>query len=364
MTLRVAHVLNSPGKGGVPRVAHALVRYSDPARLAHHVFYMKPGDGADLFEDCDIPRRLATSASKATAMTELLAWLDAHRIDVLHTHSLRPNLYARMAGAVLKPAGLKIVAHYHNEYAETWGREALVVERHLAAVTDGAIAVSRPVADHVAEETGLLPEVLENGVDLARVTAGNRAAGRAALGLPAGAQAVGLVGRVCRQKGVDIFVEAAIRLCPRFPDTRFVVVGDAEDKALSFELSARIGTAGLAGCITFADHRDEIADTYAALDLLVAPSRWEGFGLVLAEAMAAGVPVIASRVGGIPDVVGTAGRLVPPADAEALSENICSLLNDPAERDRLVRAGREQACRFDWSVSADRLAAFYAGLGR
>ena len=205
-------------------------------------------------------------------------------------------------------------------------------------------------------------EVLENGVDLGRVTGGDRAAGRAALGVPADAPLVGLIGRICRQKGVDTFVEAAIQICPRVPGARFVVVGDAEDGTLTRDLRARADAAGLSDRIIFAGHLDGIADLYAALDLLAAPSRWEGFGLVLAEAMAAGVPVVASSVGGIPGVIGDAGRLVPADDVDALGHEIVSLLTDRGARERLVAAGRRQVSRFDWAASASRLAAIYAGL--
>ena len=364
MTLRIAHVLNSPGHGGVPRVAHALVRHLDPHGFANHVFYLKPGDGTDLFEDIDIPRRVASSVSKASAMTELVAWLDAHRIDILHTHSFRPNLYARMAGAVLKPSGLRIVAHYHNEYADKWHGEALVLEQRLAAVTDVAIAVSQAVACHVAAQSDLQPTVLENGVDFGRVTCGDRSAGRASLHLQPVAQVVGLIGRICEQKGVDTFVDAAIRLSTQFPKACFVVVGDAEDKTLAQDLRQRINTAGLSDRITFPGHREDIANTYAALDLLVAPSRWEGFGLVVAEAMAAGVPVIASAVGGIPIVLAGAGRLVPPDDADALSAQIRFVLDDRDTRARMIAEGMAQASRFDWGSSANRLATIYEDLLR
>lgn len=361
MTLRVAHVLNSPGHGGVPRVAHALVRHLDPERFANHVFYLKPGEGDDLFESVDIPRRVATSASKASAMTELVAWLDAHRIDILHTHSFRPNLYARMAGAVLKPE-LRIVAHYHNEYADKWQGDALALERRLARLTDAGLAVSGVVADHVAAKTDLKPEVLENGVDLSRVTGGCRSTGRAHLDVPPDAQVVALVGRICRQKGVDTFVDSAIRLCPVLAKAHFVVVGDEEDQELAERLRRKIEASGLSDRVTFASHTDSMADVYAALDLLVAPSRWEGFGLVAAEAMAAGVPVVASDVGGLPGVVGNAGRLVPPEDATALSVAIESVLSDPSVRAQMIANGRCQAVRFDWSTSARKLASIYEAL--
>ena len=357
--LRVAHVLNSPGRGGVPRVVEALIRHTDPARVAPHVFYLKPGPGEDLCGDLDFPRRSASSASKSVAMMDLVVFLERHRIDILHTHSFRPNLYGRMAGAVLRPAGLRIVAHYHNEYDDKWDAKALCLERRLGAITDLGLAVSTAVAGHVAERTGLVCEIAENGIDRVHATGGDRAAGRAALGLAAEDIVVGLVGRVCRQKGTDIFVEAAIPLATEEPRARFVMLGDPEDRALFDRLGARIGAAGLAERIRFLGHREGMADVYAALDVLAAPSRWEGFGLMLAEAMAAGVPVVASRVGGIPAVVGEAGILVPPEDPGALAGALELLLNDSARRAEMAARGRTGSARFDWGCTASRVVQVY-----
>lgn len=357
--LRVAHVLNSPGRGGVPRVAHALACHADPALIAPHLFCLKAGEGPDPFDDLDIPRRVAAGSSKANALAELIGWLDRHGIDILHTHSFRPNLYARMAGAVLRPAGLRIVAHYHNDYSDRWTGDILTLERRLAAVTDAAVAVSGAVARHVGDMAGIRAEVIDNGIDLGRVTGGNRRAGRAALGFGGGDFAVGLIGRICRQKGVDTFVEAAISAAVRHPPARFLIVGDPEDAGLAGRLRARIAAIGLADRIMLAGHREDMADVLAALDLVAAPSRWEGFGLSLAEAMAAGVPVVASDVGGIPSVTGRAACLVPPDDPAALAGAILALALDPDRRAAMSRAGRAEAVRFDWSRSADLLHALY-----
>ena len=358
--LRVAHVLNSPGCGGVPRVVEALIGHTQPTRVAPHVFYLKQGQGS--LQGLDIPRQTATSASKATAMMELLAYLEAHRIDVLHTHSYRPNLYGRMAAAALRPSGLRIFAHYHNDYDDKWDEVALSVERRLAKITDAAFAVSASVAGQVAARIGLVCDVVENGIDRARVTGGNRAQGRAVLGLGAQDLVVGLVGRVCHQKGVDTFVDAAIRLAGTHSEARFVVLGDIENPELAARLMARIDTADLGARIRFAGHREDMADMFAALDLLVAPSRWEGFGLMLAEAMAAGVPVVASNVGGIPDVVGRAGLLVPREDPVALASAIGAVLRDPARRASMIKQGLEDASRFDWVRTANRIAHAYERL--
>lgn len=357
--LRVAHVLNSPGRGGVPRVAHALVRHAHADGISPHVFYLKDGDGPDLFDGVDIPRRVARSASKATAMTELVAFLDRYGIHVLHCHSYRPNLYARMAGAVLRAQGLRIVAHYHNDYAASWSPEELLLERRLAGVTDAGFAVSAAVAGQVARDVGLVCELAPNGIDLSRVAGGDRSAGRARLGAADGDFVVGLVGRVCRQKGIDTFVEAAIACLSDLPTARFVIVGDTEDAALTDAMTARIAAAGHGARINFIGHCEEIADILAALDLMVAPSRWEGFGLMLAEAMAAGVPMVASDVGGIPDTVGDAALLVPAEAPEALATAIRTLARDPARRKAMTAAGRARADRFDWARTAGIVAETY-----
>ncbi|MGB3314256.1 MAG: glycosyltransferase, partial [Albidovulum sp.] len=209
----------------------ALIRHTDPGRVAAHVFYLKPGQGH--LGDPSIPCRAATSASKASAMMELVGFLDQHRIDVLHTHSYRPNLFGRMAGAVLRPSGLRIVAHYHNDYDGKWDADTLCVERRLATITDAGFAVSSSVATHVAIRVGLVCELAENGVDRARVTGGDRTRGRASLGLQSEHQVVGLVGRVCRQKGTDTFVDAAIRMSGTLPQAQFVALGDFEDAELA-----------------------------------------------------------------------------------------------------------------------------------
>lgn len=361
--LRVAHVLNSPGKGGVPRVAHALVRHCDPARIAPHVFYLKGGLGPDLFDDIDIPRRASASSSKATAMTDLVAFLENNRIDILHCHSYRPNLYGRMAGAVLKPDGLRIVAHYHNDYSDKWQGNALLLEQRLVGVTDAGVAVSEAVAEHVAVHTGLRCEVVHNGIDLDRVTDGSRSSGRGALGIVQNDFAVGLIGRVCRQKGIDTFVEAACQIIPQVPNSRFFIIGDIEDVALMTSMENQIAQAGLADQIQFTGHRNDIADTLSALDLLVAPSRWEGFGLSLAEGMAAGVPVLASHVGGIPSVVGQAGELVPAENVDALVAAIRYLMEDSTRREAMIVAGQKQARQFDWTCAASQIEELYDQIG-
>lgn len=363
MTTGVAHVLNTPGFGGVPRVVRALVGQTDRRRYSPAVFFLKPGDGLDLFSGLDATVEVAArERGKTGAIAALAEFLDARNIGILHTHSFRPNLYGRMAGALLRATGLKIVAHYHNDYADKWSDpSAIALERRLGRITDARIAVSGAVAAHVAEWTGATPEsltVIRNGLDLSRLASADRARGRAALGLAEGEIGIGLVGRICAQKGVDTFVDAAERLLPDLPQARFVVLGAMEDRVLAERLRAR--AEALPGqAIRFAGHRDDIGDLLAAFDILAAPSRWEGFGLAIVEGMAMGLPVVASAVGGIPEVTADAARLIPPDNPQKLAAALRTLITDEHLRSELGRAARRRAQSFDWTVAACAVDALY-----
>jgi glycosyltransferase involved in cell wall biosynthesis len=119
---------------------------------------------------------------------------------------------------------------------------------------------------------------------------------------------------------------------------------------------------GLDSRVRFAGFCDDLADVYAALDVFVLTSRWEGLPLVLAEAMAAAVPVVATTVGSIPEVVGGAGLLVPVGDAARVASAVCELLSHPDRARQMAGRGRAQAARMGWVAPAADLADHYAEL--
>ena len=376
--LRIAMVLNAPGLGGVTEVVYHLIEKMPRDRFDLRLFYLKSSDTDDPDRRGRMDRLAAlgieTGAAsgrggKIGAIAELAAWLATQRIDILHTHSFRPNLYGRMAGVVSGQAGLRIVAHYHNHYVDKWNADAaaLPLERALALSTDAMIAVSRQVATHVAGAVGVARErieVVENGVDAAHFGTIDRASARALLGLDPDASIIGLVGRVCAQKGQEDFVEAALLLKERQPRTHFVVFGDIEDKALHARLVQRLGVAGIGDRFTFRGHVANTPAVYAALDLLVAPSLWEGFPLVIAEAMAAGCPIIATGVGAIPDMVrdGETALVIAVSHQRQLADAIETLSEDRDLRCRMASAARTAAARFSWQRAADSIAALYDDL--
>jgi glycosyltransferase involved in cell wall biosynthesis len=335
-----------------------MILAADRNRIAPYLFHLKPG------ADQSAPDCPTSSGSghggKTGAMTDLLDWLVSNRIDILHCHSFRPNLYARLAGAVLRPR-LKIVAHYHNIYDDKWcDPQALSLERLLGAVTDARIAVSKSVAYHVADCLGVAVasiDVVGNAIDHDRLSRADRARGRARLGIAPEVPLIGLVGRVCRQKGPDTFVDAAFALLSQDPSLRFVLIGDIEDAALGLDLQTRISDAGQTEAIRFTGHCTDVADVLAALDVMAAPSRWEGFGLAILEAMFLGIPVVASYVDAIPDVVGGTATLVPPDDPKALFRAIEEALVTP-RTDRTEQA-RQRARVASWDAAAAQVQAVY-----
>lgn len=369
MTRRVAHILNSLGTGGVPEAVLGLVRHGTAQSYAPHVYCLKPAAEPDAalslrqqLETAGATVHVAAGADKMDAVAHLADWLIAARIEVLHSHSFRPNLQGRMAGFLCRSNGLRIVAHYHNQYDDKWlpGSSALALERRMAAGTDAMVAVSGAVQKHVAARLQLgldRVDVIPNGIAAEKAGQRSREQARAALGLEAGCEVIGCVGRICRQKGQDLFVTAALTLLAQGHPGQFLLIGAEEDTGLAQALRAQIAAAGASESVVFLGHIKDMANVYAALDLLVAPSRWEGFGLMMVEAMAAGCPVVASAAGAIPEVAGGAARLVAVEDAAALAEAMVTTGGEM--RRQMVAAGRERAAAFGWPRAAQAVEALY-----
>ncbi len=174
----------------------------------------------------------------------------------------------------------------------------------------------------------------------------DRAALRRDLGLDPDAVLIGCFGRVRAQKGVDLLVRAGLRLLPDRPRVQIVFTGriTPDNRAFADGLSAEIAAAGLEDRIRFLGELpwDQVVRHYQALDLFAAPARWEGFGLTPLEAMACGVPTVASRVGAYETLIrdGVTGSLVPTDHGEALTEALRRWLDDPAARDAAGRSAR------------------------
>lgn len=216
--------------------------------------------------------------------------------------------------------------------------------RFLIARMDAVISTSSATASYLKRPSA----VIGHGIDIGLFhPVQDRAAAREALGLPQ-LRLIGCFGRIRRQKGTDVFVEAMLRVLPSRPDAGAVVLGRAtgpHQKVLD-ELKARVRTAGLEDRILFPPEvaPSEIAAWYRTLDLFIAPQRWEGFGVTPLEAMATGLPVIATTVGAFPDLLTEeTGILIRPGNADAMAAAAAALLDDAPRARQMGEAGLARA---------------------
>jgi mannosyltransferase len=229
---------------------------------------------------------------------------------------------------------------------------------------DGVVAVSRKSAAYLDRDA----TVILHGIDLADFAPPVDKAGlRTRLGLDPDATLIGCVGRIRAQKGTDAFVDAMLAILPAHPRAQGIVLGRATEAHRGFlaDLKSRIAAAGLSGRIHFPDEvpPDQVAAWYQVLDLFVAPQRWEGFGLTPIEAMACGVPVVATDVGAFSEQLDPpeVGILVPRDDIPALTAATVDMLGrDLAAEGRKARARVEAAFSLDREAQA--LIAVYRGL--
>jgi glycosyltransferase involved in cell wall biosynthesis len=240
------------------------------------------------------------------------------------------------------------------------------LERRAARWCDRIVTLTdRGREDHLAWGVGEFDQfvTIPSGVPLEpfRKAGIGREAARASLGLPNDAYVLGCVARLVPVKGQVYLLEAAARLVETIPSLRLVLVGGGERREA---LEARATSGPLEGKVVFTGMVLDPRPALAAMDLFVMPSLNEGQGRAVVEAMAAGLPVVASAVGGLPEVLdgGAAGVLVPPADAEALARVIERLASSPEEAARLSEAGIRRADRYSEATMIDATASLYSEL--
>jgi glycosyltransferase involved in cell wall biosynthesis len=272
-----------------------------------------------------------------------------HRFDVVHTHTSVAGAMGRVAAW---SAGTPVRVHMLHAYAGHAGvpqpRRSLfrLVERALGLFTTHYVAGSRFIRDVGVRHRLFRPEDVTVIPYSSRMTPGDaseadRAALREELGLPPDALLVALVGRIEDQKGADLLARAVPAVAESVPRAHVVVVGDGTRRAQVEALAAELGVADR---MHFTGWRHDLADVIRAVDVLALPSRWEAFGIVNLEAMAAARPVVGFAVEGIPEVVvhGETGLLSPAGAVDDLARDLVRVLSDPGLAARLGTAGRRR----------------------
>jgi glycosyltransferase involved in cell wall biosynthesis len=282
----------------------------------------------------------------AAAVARLLAIMREFRPHIVHTHTAKAGALGRVAAQLAGPARPRAVVHtFHGHVLRGYFNPALTagfrqVERRLARITDALIAVSPEVRDDLVR-LGIAAAdritVVRLGLDLEARTAaapGARAAQREALGADDDAFVVGWLGRMTEIKRVSDLIDAFSHVRAQGVDAHLALVGDGP---LRPQLEARARTLGIADRCHFLGYREDVGSLYRAFDTVALTSANEGTPVTLIEALAAGLPAVATDVGGVRDVVddGATGFLVPAGDVRGIGDALVRLAADPGERARM-----------------------------
>ena len=287
-----------------------------------------------------------SSAAGAAPLARLLRDIRGERFDLIHSHLFWANLCARAAG---KWAGVPVVINSHHGTDGWHSLSHRLLERGTVGLADRLVACSEAVRRCAVEQVGIPARkvvTIPNGVPVQRFAGrAGRDRMRATLGLSPGSLVIGSVGRLDEPvKGYAVLLKALEILGGTMPEVVCLICGDGPARA---RLENSLRERNLSEKVRFLGERQDVPLILQALDLYVQPSLSEGFGLSVLEAMATGLPVVATETGGLPEVVraGVTGDLVPPGDANQLAQRIRSLLGDAVRRAAYGREGEMRARR-------------------
>jgi glycosyltransferase involved in cell wall biosynthesis len=350
---RVLHILSGGTIGGCEQHVLALLSRLDRTRFEPWLacFEAEPDDATPMlpmFKAAGV-RTIDLKATRRTdpaALWRLGNLMRRGQFDIVHAHSFRTELASVFWGRVtgLAPRVVRTVHNVDEFYVSPRYGALLRLSAHgLSKI----VAISDAVADYLRTDAQLPPDNIVRiyyGIDPAPFFPDALPPSRRAEGDPLGTNnrpTIGMVARLAPQKGHRVLFDALPAIQMAVPDVHARLIGHEELSTVA-ELQAAADARGVGHLVTFEGFRADVARVMADLDVFVLPSLWEGFGLVLVEAMAAGRPVVASAVGPIPEIVvdGVTGLLVPPGDPAALAEAVTRLLRDPELAAAFGRAGR------------------------
>ena len=339
---KILHIIGGGEIGGAEQHVLTLLNGIDRTRFTPHLVCLTHGPFATLARETNIPTRTLPMhfPLDLTPLPNLIRWARLNGINLVHTHGSRANLLGRLGARWLAVPSLTTVhSSLAHDYLSPWSAYmALRLDRLTLPLTSGIITVSEYLAKEVALRGGRNLETIYNGQ--APIFFDNSASSRQQFrlqwGIPPDALILGTIGRLHPTKGHTYLIKTATQLRSKFHNLHLLLIGDGP---LRQSLESELKESGIPHTLT--GYLPQAYEALPAMDLFVLPSVSEGMGLVLLEAMQAGVPIVASDVGGIPEVVrsGKDGLLVPPGDVAGFSDACSKIINNPELAKSLVLSG-------------------------
>lgn len=364
-THKILQLIGGGEIGGAEQHVLTLLKEMDSSQYSLVSGCLIDGPFARLTEDTGIPtlRFPMRHALDLTPLPQLIRESKRQNFSMIHTHGSRANLLGRLAGRLLK---IPVVSTVHSSLKQDYLSPsaaflALTLDRLTLPLTSGIITVSEALAYEVSGRGGQKIRTIYNGVrplpafdSAERLSLRQRS--RQEWGIPADALVLGSIARLHPTKGITYLIAAATLLQREYPNLHLLLVGDGP---LRSELETQLSSAGLSYTLT--GFQPEAFRLLPAMDLFILPSLSEGMGLVILEAMQANLPIIASEVGGIPEVIrsGLDGLLVPSADPQALAAACRLILSDPDLACRLTESGAKHWTDFSVSRMIKQTEGFY-----
>jgi glycosyltransferase involved in cell wall biosynthesis len=345
---RLLHIIDHLGSGGAQEALLSLVKYCDRRRFHVEVATLHgQGHYWESFRRLAVPlQSLSPHKYVPLYLTRLFHLLRAGNFDLIHCHLTASNLIAKPLAALL---GVSLIFNYdQNDMYRTQQKTRLRLDRLANLLTDHIIAVSASTRDFLIQQEGVPADkitIIYNGVDLERFQAApdspTRATWRHTWGLPENTPVIAGVGRLRQQKNFPLFLRVAREVLRAIPQAGFVIAGEGPGRP---DLEKLARDLGIASQVHFLGYVNDMTELYAGVDMLLMTSLSEGTPLTVLEAMAMGVPVVATRVDGMAEVLedGVDAYLVPPGDLGACARRICRLLQDQVLARQFSQAGQKK----------------------
>lgn len=349
--MRILHVLESLDFGGLERVVTdlAIAQKRHGHEVTVYCLHRTDGYKSEL-EAAGIEVIIGhkTGTLDLAAMKVLRRVARERRIEVVHAHSFMPNYYAAASLLGLR-GGPVLVGTSHDMGTRLANRKLRLLYRSSLLRTARVAMVGRQVHDRYVQ-LGYVPSrkavTVLNGIPVERfrMTPERRAAARQALDLPADALVIGAVGRLVDLKNHRLLIQVLPALRQRWPQLKLAIVGGGP---LQDDLAAEVQRLGLQDAVLLTGQRSGVADLLPAFDIFAMPSLTEGLSIALLEACATGLAIVATRVGGNPEIIrdGETGLLVPAADGPALQAALAKMLDDAAYRSQCGAAAASWAAQ-------------------